>query len=890
MRPFAKWSIEWKLPLGGALLLLVVVGILSTAAYREVRRGARAVAGARLASVTNQFAQVLGTSTSQLASYATLLASRAEVKRQLLDPSDRARAAAVAALTYRGAQIGGVAATELWDSAGRRVIAIGPFVDRLDPAATRRLIIRLDPRDSARVGPFQPLGDSIAFATVAPVVDGRLLGYVVHWSRLTASPQSRAQTMQLVGSEASLYLGNRDGGLWTDLVHQVAGPPPSVAGTQVIEYRRPNSGDRLGLIRPIPGAPWSLLIEFAESVVSDPADRFLARLALIAGLLLAVALAIVWTASHWISRPLRDLTVAAEAVAGADFSRRVEVTRSDELGRLATVFNGMVDRLDEARNRLEDKVRERTSRLEETLGRLKEGERRLQEAKEGAEQASRAKSDFLAKMSHELRTPLNSIIGFSEVLEDRTFGPLNDKQARYVSNVLTSGRQLLELINDILDLSKVEAGRMELYVDRFSLSNALVEVRSIVVALADPKRISVDLTIDQSLPPLAADQAKLKQIMYNLLSNAIKFTPEGGRVAIVAQRAEDPRGLPVVEIAVSDTGIGIKPEDHARIFEEFEQIDSPFARELRGTGLGLALTRRLIELHGGRIWLESMPNAGSTFYFTLPLSAGALPEQADERFLGALEVPVPQGTTVLVVDDDDKARELLRHYLAGAGYHVVEARTGDEAIELASELHPDAITLDIMLPGRHGHEVLAMLKSDPRTLEIPVVVVSMTEDRELGLSLGAADWLVKPTRREDFIASVRRASAKTGSKAPVVLVIDDEPATIEFLTDLLTHQGFRVVPAAGGNVALAHFDAAKPDVIVVDLVMPEMTGLEVVEAIRARPEGRTTPIVVFTVKELTRDERRRLERSVQAIVLKGRGRGALLRVLEQLTRRAAVGV
>ncbi len=511
----------------------------------------------------------------------------------------------------------------------------------------------------------------------------------------------------------------------------------------------------------------------------------------------------------------------------------------------------------------------------------RQAEATIERARQAAEAANRAKSDFLARMSHELRTPLNSIIGFSEVLEEGTYGALNDKQRRYASNVATSGRALLQLINDILDLSKVEAGRVELVIAEFDVAAALEEARTITARLAEQKHQTLSLTVESSVSRLSADEAKVKQILYNLIGNAIKFTPDGGRIDVTARRVQAAQG-DAIEIAVADTGIGLRPEDRERIFGEFEQVDSPYGREQLGTGLGLALSRKLVELHGGRIWVESEVGGGSVFRFTLPerprrlVSPRAMPAASDRLS------PPGTGALVLVVEDDDAAADLLDLYLKQAGYTVARAATGEHALEIARTLKPSAITLDILLPGRDGLAILAQLKADPETRPIPVFIVSVTEDRELGFSLGALDWFVKPARRDDLIAAVRRAiRVAPASGSPTVLVVDDDPATVQLLSDILATQGFHVLAAHDGRQGIALAHTGRPDVIVLDLLMPEVTGLDVVQELRATPQCRDIPILIFTAKDMTAEEQNLLRGSVQGIVAK-QGPGDLLQDLARV--------
>jgi CheY-like chemotaxis protein len=356
-------------------------------------------------------------------------------------------------------------------------------------------------------------------------------------------------------------------------------------------------------------------------------------------------------------------------------------------------------------------------------------ENRAPQSQRGAEKANRAKSEFLANMSHELRTPLNAIIGFSEILEDQTFGGLNRRQTTYITHILNSGRHLLQLINDILDLAKVEAGRIALEITMVNIESLLKNSLLMIDDEVHKRKLKLAFTIQEDLKntQIPADEAKLKQIMYNLLSNAAKFTHEGGSIDVRAKK--DGHAL---VISVVDTGIGLRPEDHDLIFRAFEQVDSSYARNQEGAGLGLALTRRLVHLHGGRIWAQSDgPGQGSVFSVSIPIPDADYREPSTRL---PLQIIPPMGLesgdddsspTVLVVEDDPDASELITHYLTDAGYAVVQAYDGEQAIRMAEELKPFAITLDVIMPKKSGFDVLIELKNRPTIRDIPVVMITV---------------------------------------------------------------------------------------------------------------------------------------------------------------------
>jgi signal transduction histidine kinase/DNA-binding response OmpR family regulator len=516
----------------------------------------------------------------------------------------------------------------------------------------------------------------------------------------------------------------------------------------------------------------------------------------------------------------------------------------DEISRVQQFMTAVAAALDRAR--LLEQVKEANTKLVE---------------------ADTHKSVFLASMSHELRTPLNAILGFSELLMDSTNGQFPpETRKRFLEQIHSSGKHLLGLINDILDLSKVEAGQMELRLQMVSVGEVVGQVLTTIEPLAVQKEVTVELAAG-SAGEIEADAGKFKQMLLNLLSNALKFTPQGGTVRISTRRLPD-----AVEIAVTDTGIGIAQSDHLRIFQEFQQVDSGMGRHQTGTGLGLSLTKRFAMLHGGDVRVESELGQGSVFTLRMPLLAIQRDKNRPLRATPAGHVNGDASLPlVLVVEDDPLAAELLVRQLDRAGFRSEIVSKGSQVVAKAAALQPAVITLDVLLPDLDGWEVLGRLKHEEATRAIPVVVISVVDNPELGLALGAMDYFVKPVIAKDLVARLGRFNLahKTAGGKVEVLVVDDERANRDWLSGILEPAGFDVISASGGAQAIELARSRKPDLVLLDLMMPEVSGFDVVEALRADPATRQMPIMVLTAKDLTTADKRHLNGQVSTILRRG---------------------
>ncbi|WP_088891601.1 PAS domain S-box protein [Leptolyngbya ohadii] len=537
----------------------------------------------------------------------------------------------------------------------------------------------------------------------------------------------------------------------------------------------------------------------------------------------------------------------------------------------------------------------------------KQAEDTLRKSKEAAEEASRAKSQFLANMSHELRTPLNAIIGYSEMLqedaEDLGYGDIVPD----LEKIRGAGKHLLALINDILDISKIEAGKMELYLETFDIEHLVMEVESTIQPLVEKNHNQLKICCPaglESLGTMQADLTKVRQALFNLLSNACKFTEQGTITLTIDRQPETELRPPQVVFQVSDTGIGMTLEQVQKVFQAFTQADASTTRKYGGTGLGLAITRHFCQMMGGEITVSSKVGEGSTFTIYLPLAVANFQEQSLRRgslteygFTSAIGDrdgnPVQRIGTILVIDDDPSVRELMCHYLSQDGLEVMTAASGTEGLELARVRRPDVITLDVLLPQMNGWEVLSLLKADAELADIPVIMMSIIDDKQQGFTLGASDYLTKPIDYKRLTRLLDRyrpqpGRGDTGSNTAEdsigrVLIAEDDRTTREMFRRMLEKEGWMVTEAENGRVALNLLKQDLPHLILLDLMMPEVDGFQVIHTLRQHPQWRSLPVIVVTAMDLTPHDRNYLSSSVEQVLQKGSyDRDALLHEVREL--------
>ena len=556
---------------------------------------------------------------------------------------------------------------------------------------------------------------------------------------------------------------------------------------------------------------------------------------------IGIALVLGRTISWSVVGPLMEIERRLSRIAKGDFLQRISIANRDELGDLA----------------------ENVNRTSEQLGRLYQD----------LEVASQHKSAFLATMSHELRTPLNAIIGYTEMLQETAADDGNEAYLSDLDKIAGAGRHLLQLINDILDLSKIEAGKMDMYLEQVDISGLLDEVVAIGTPLAAANGNRFEVIRPESLRTLYTDRTKLKQSLLNLLSNAAKFCKDGAiTLKVLASDSE-------ISFAVTDSGIGMTEEQVGTLFEAFHQADASTTRHYGGTGLGLAITRHFCQMLGGRVAVESTPGQGSTFTLILPIEQPSSKAEEGELPVGTRLQP-DAAPLVMVVDDNPDARAILVATVRKSGYRVIEAADGDTALALARTQRPDLITLDVLMPQRDGWAVLSALKAEAELRDTPVIIVTMLADRSIALSLGATEFITKPVDRAHLAAVIRRNLCAGGT----VLVTDDDPDARALARRHLTALGCTVAEAVDGRDALEWLkDNPTPAMILLDLMMPVMDGFAFLQEVAGHAEWRDIPVVILTAKELDSAEREALAGRARAVI--GKGADDLAAALQQALQR-----
>ena len=579
---------------------------------------------------------------------------------------------------------------------------------------------------------------------------------------------------------------------------------------------------------------WTLIIQQQTPEILNGIEAFRITFYTILVIAILISLVIALFLNKNIINPIEHLTYVVEQVSAGKRKIRAEIERVDELGTLAKGFNGMLEAIDAS-------------------------EEMLQRTQQEAQAANLAKSRFLANMSHELRTPLNAIIGYGEMLQEEIEAIGEVELSSDLEKIYLAGKHLLSTINDILDISKIEAGRMELYTETFYLPSMVDDIVHTLQPLFTKNQDSLEVHYGEDIGEMHADLTKLRQIMLKLLSNASKFNEQKGAISLEVLREPAEVEGDWIVFSVQDNGIGMNEEQKQQLFQIFSQADMSTTRKYGGAGLGLAITNHFVQMMGGVINIESELGKGSTFTVRLPAQVNWVQELSPKP-LHHEDAVLEEGGIVLVIDDDTEVREVLNKYLSKLGYQVEIASSGEDGLRLARKVLPDIITLDVMMPKMDGWEVLSHLKADSELAHIPVIMLTLMEDKTVGYSLGASDYLIKPITREQLSKVLQKYHFSQNESAELVMVIDDEPVNRDMLARMLRMGGFRVCKVEDPRVGLNYVRKKRPDLILLDLQMPEMDGFEFVA--RLQQISDSIPIIVLTAKDITLEDRQRLNKVV----------------------------
>lgn len=619
-------------------------------------------------------------------------------------------------------------------------------------------------------------------------------------------------------------------------------------------------GNRVvGTAAHIRGTHWGLILEQSAGELFGGIYNFFWISLSISLIILLICILFAYRYFRYLLEPFDKLFEGVEAITAGDLNYRLEIETADEIQTLAESFNRMASSLEEQRN-------QSILAMEE----LKKKKKELEISNIHLKEASKLQSEFLTNISHELRTPMNTIIGYTSIISDGIYGDLNSKQRKTLKKILNNARNLSRLINDILDLSKLETGKMPVFKELVLVSQVIKESLQPFRARIEEKELYLNLKIIDDVE-IETDRSKVKQVLSHLISNALKFTRKGS----ITLTCEKTQGGDHVKISVTDTGIGIKKEDLKKIFDEFRQLDGSFTREYGGTGLGLSITKKILKLLGGKITVKSQYRKGSTFTIYLPIS----PPTQKKRVIA--EVPPKLGTeeeepdteeikditkkVILTIDDDREFLNMMKDIVKGSDFRVVTAKTPEEGLEMAKKIRPYLITIDIIMPDKDGWETIKELKKDPITLDIPIYVISIVDEKAKAYSLGVSDYFVKPIDRDYFMKKLHSLSQWRGRR---VLVIDDDPDFLENFFIIMREHSFQITSCDNSEEGLKNLRSIRPDALILDLMLPRISGYDILDIMEKEGLDREIPVILITAKELTREELEELEPRVFTVVRK----------------------